>query len=289
MRRKAPVIFILFAVVLAVVAALGAHRWINNQAQRAAAAKVVTAPVVVAAMDLAAGTTLKAVHLRSQEWPRNSLPAGYYARSDKLVGRTVRRPLVRGEAILAPKLAQEGLKGGLSSVVPSGFRAMTVRVDEVIGVAGFVQARDSVDVLVTVSRGTYRDNPITRTVLQDVLVLAVGEKVQEDKTGKGPRRKKVTVVTLQLKPEMGERLALAATEGKILLALRNQGDRGGAETSGVRLTALMPSPPPPPEEVEVVELPPPAPPQPPPPPPKKVVRRPEVEIIKGTARSTQSL
>ena len=158
-------------------------------------------------------------------------------------------------------------------MVPEGYRAMTVRVDEVIGVGGFVQPGDRVDVLATVDRGGFRDDPASRVVLQDVPVLTVGEKMQEEGEGAKAKRRKVTVVTLQVEPQQGERLALAANEGKVVLALRNQGDRQEAATPGVRLTALVPA----------------LAPTPAPAPQAQPAAAEGVEVIKGVNRSMQPL
>lgn len=279
MGRKAPFLFIALALILAAAAAWGSHRWMTNQAARSAPAKVVTAPVVVAASDLMAGQRLDAGDLSLQQWPLGTLPPGHLARVEAASGRVVKGAMVKGEVVLAAKLAPAGLAGGLSAVVPAGYRAMTVRVDEVIGVGGFVQPGDRVDVLVTVDKGAFRENPGSRVVLQDVPVLAVGEKVQEEGDAAKPRKRKVTVVTLQILPEQGERLALAASEGKVILALRNQGDRDDKQTSGVHLTTLMPPPAAPKPPAPAAAAAPPTTPQ---------SNEPSVEIIKGVNRSRQT-
>ena len=272
MARKGPLLLILLALVLAGVAAWGAQRWVQSRAAQAARQRVVLEPVVLAARDLPAGHAIKPGDLRVVRWPATSLPRGHFSSPAALKGRVPRTPLFRGEVVLAAKLAAKGLPGGLSSVVPSGFRAMTVKVDEVIGVGGFVQPGDRVDVLVTVERGPFRDDPVTRTVLQDVKVLTVGEKVALKKnTGGKPRRHKAQVVTLQLTPAQGEALALAATTGKVLLALRNQADNQQAASPGVRLTALVPA-----AAAEPVAQ-------------KHEEEAPAVEVIRGTRRSQQSL
>jgi pilus assembly protein CpaB len=132
-------------------------------------------------------------------------------------------------------------------------------------------------VLVTVSLGPYREDPVTRIVLQDVKVLTVGEKVEEEK-GRGAKKDKFTVVTLQLTPDQGETLALAASEGKLLLGLRNRSDKIEKATAGVRLTSILPPPVQPPAQgsstdVEVEEE----------------DKRPTVEIIKGTQLVQQTM
>ena len=243
MRRKAPILFIFIAIVLAGAAAWGAQIWIKGQARRAAASQLGLRRVVVASVDMSAGHILETKNLTVQKWPRSSLPPGHFSAPGKLTGRVVRTPLVKGEVVLDSKLAKQGLGGGLSAVLPQGFRAMTLKVDEVIGVGGFVQPGDKVDVLLTFAKGSFRDDPITRIVLQNVPVLTVGSRVEgQNPKGKNLKRVKKAVVTLILKPEEAERLALAMLEGKVVLALRNQGDLLGSPTGGVRLTSLLGNP-----------------------------------------------
>ena len=242
MRRKGPLLFTFLAVVLALTAAWGSQRWLNAQARQAAVTRTPEGKVVVAATNLAAGQQLGKAHLSTISWPKANLPVGHYSSAKKLLGRVVQGPVVKGEVMLPSKLAKEGLSGGLSAVVPAGARALTVKVDEVIGVAGFLQAGDRVDVYVTVASGQYSKDPVSRMVLQDVKVLAVGEQIQKEIGAKNAKAKKVTVVTLQVDPVQGEKLALSSSEGKLHLALRNQGDRLDASTEGIRMTALMPAP-----------------------------------------------
>ena len=296
MRRKGPLLFTFVAVVLALTAAWGSQRWLNAQARQAAAIRIPDAKVVVAAGDLASGQKLEGFHLTTISWPRASLPPGHFSKTDKLVGRVMAGPVVKGEVILPSKLAKEGLSGGLSAVVPPGARAVTVRVNEVIGVAGFLQSGDRVDVYVTVNTGQYTKDPVSRMILQDVKVLAVGEQVQEQtgpaKGAKSAKVNKVTVVTLQVEPDQGEKLALSSSEGNILLALRNQGDRTAAPTPGVRMTSIMPLPAV--VKPEVMKAPEPAPQKKAEekkstPAPAQVQQGPQVEVIKGVTRSIQPL
>jgi len=293
MRRKGSAVFLLAAVVLAVVAYLGAHRYISAQARRAAANKVVTAPVVVAKENLPGGQALEAVQLTVQHWPVENLPPGRFGRVEDIVGRVINGPVVQGEVILAAKLAPKGMAGGLSAIIPPGARAVTVRVDEVIGVAGFVQPNDRVDVIAIIDSGIYQEDPISQVILQDVEVLTVGQKTEAG--DKDKKARVVSVATLNLDQWQAERLALAANRGKILLALRNQSDRTSESPKGVHMTTLFPlakaSTPPPATAAPVPPPPPPPPttappvkaPPPPPPPP------PTVEVIKGIERQTQKL
>jgi pilus assembly protein CpaB len=276
MLRKGTLIFMALAIILAAAAAYGAHQWIVRQGQAAASTKVVMAPVVVAARDLSAGRSLSPGDLSLAQWPQMGRPAGAFASVQSLTGRVLKTPASQGEPLLPGKLAAKGLAGGLSAVVPPGYRAMTVRVDEVIGVGGFVQPGDHVDVLVTVSLGPYREDPVTRIVLQDVKVLTVGEKVQEEK-GRGAKKEKFTVVTLQLTPDQGETLALAASEGKLLLGLRNRADKKEQATAGVRLTTIVPPPVKPQAQGKAADK------------AEDEDKRPTVEIIKGTQLVQQTM
>lgn len=272
MVRRIPLLLTLAGLVLAAAAAWAAHGWIRSQGELAARKQVVFKPVVTAARDLPAGHAISVRDLRVTPWPQTGLPAGYFSSPAALKGRAPLTRLFKGEVVLAGKLAAKGLSGGLSSMVPKGMRAMTVKVDEVIGVGGFVQPGDRVDVLVTMDSGPFRDDPVTRTVLKGVRVLTVGEKV-ERKTGKGtrPKRRKVSVVTLQLTPAQGETLALAAATGKVLLSLRNQADDKLPSTAGVRLTSLA---------AEAAGTPASS---------KKDASSPTIEVIRGVRRSLQSM
>ncbi|MCB2191831.1 MAG: Flp pilus assembly protein CpaB [Deltaproteobacteria bacterium] len=242
MSRKGPLVFLILAVLLAGAAAWGAHQWVKSQTAVKGGQKLRLAPVVVAARVLPAGQQLSAQDVSVQSWPVKALPQGRFAQPKQVLGRVLKGPMVMGEVVLAAKLAPKGAAGGLSAVVPPGFRAMTVKVDEVIGVGGFVQPGDKVDVLVTLAGGAYREDPVSRTVLQDISVLTVGEKIQRDSKGRG-RTNKVKVVTLQLKPVQAERLALSSNEGRVVLALRNQSDREPNRGNGVTLSGLVPKTP----------------------------------------------
>lgn len=240
MLRKGSLVFLALAIVLAAAAAFAAHKWIERQGAVAAASRIAMTPVVVAARDLPAGQALSAGDLQVNRWPQAGLPQGSFNSVNAIKGRVLKTAASKGEPLLMGKLAPKGLRGGLSAVVPEGYRAMTVKIDEVIGVGGFVQPGDQVDVLVTVAKGPYQKDPITRTVLQGVKVLTVGEKVDNKKDSKKPRRDKSKVVTLQVTPLQGESLALAAYEGKLILSLRNHADNNELPSKGVRLTTLLP-------------------------------------------------
>jgi len=239
MLRKGSLIFLAMAIVLAAAAAFAAHKWIQRQGAVAAASRIALTPVIVASRDLPAGQALGQGDLSVTRWPQAGLPQGVFNSVKALAGRVLKTAASKGEPILAGKLAPKGLSGGLSAVVPEGYRAMTVRIDEVIGVGGFVQPGDQVDVLATIAKGPYQQDPIARTVLQGVTVLTVGENITQNKDAK-PRQDRSKVVTLQVTPLQGETLALAGNEGKLILSLRNHADDRELTSKGVRLTTLLP-------------------------------------------------
>ena len=237
---------------------------------------VPTRPVVVAEADLRLGTELEASDLRVVNWPVGSVPAGAFDDASQLTGRGLVLSVVRHEPILPGKLAPEGAGAGLPPIIPHGLRAVSVRVNEVIGVAGYVLPGTHVDVLVTVSPTNRPEHMTSKLVLPDVQVLTAGTRLEQDLDRDKPIQ--VTVVTLLVTPEQSERLALASTEGKIQLALRNPLDDSHPDTPGVRPDRLLAgvAPTPKPRPVRRV-VPVPEPPPPPPPPPT-------VEVIRGDTR-----
>jgi pilus assembly protein CpaB len=189
--------------------------------------------VVVAAVDIPAGGRIAPEMLSTLDWPSGSLPAGAVADPVLLKDRVVKLDVVRGEAIIDGKLAPVGTKGGLSAVITEGKRAMTVRVNDVVGVAGFALPGNYVDILVhTQQEGTGRDDkakPISKTVLEHVLVLAVAQEASRDDT----KPKVVSAVTLELSLADAEKLDLARSIGTLSLALRNQTDPEKVSTVGI--------------------------------------------------------
>lgn len=233
---------------------------------------VPTRPVVVAEVDLALGTELEAADLRVVEWPDSSVPSGAYDDASQLAGRGLIRSVVRHEPILRGKLAPAGAGAGLPTIIPPGKRAVSVRVNEVIGVAGYVLPGTHVDVLATASPTNRPEHTTTKLVLANVEVLTAGTRLEQDVERDEPIQ--VTVVTLLVTPEQSERLALGSTEGKIQLALRNPLDHSQPDTPGVRPDRLLAGSAPAPRRARTAT---PAPPAPPPP-------APTVEIIRGDTR-----
>jgi pilus assembly protein CpaB len=200
-----------------------------------------TRPVVVAAADLELGAELRPDDLRVVQRPESAMPMGAFANPDEVVGRGLVMPVIQNEPILPMKLAGKGAGSGLTVVIPEGKRAVSVRVNEVIGVAGYVVPGTRVDVLTTINPGQQQTTMTSKVILTDVQVLAAGTKL--DNTADKDKPVPVSVVTLLVNPDEAERLTLAASEGKIQLALRNPLDRSAPATRGVRPAVLLGSEP----------------------------------------------
>jgi pilus assembly protein CpaB len=231
MRNLRALILLALALLLALAAAAYATRWI---AQRG---RIPATRVVVAASDIEMGTRLGPQMLATVEWPSGSVPPGAFTDVAALQDRVTRVSVMRGDALLDRKLAPPGTRGGLSAVIAEGKRAMTVRVNDVVGVAGFALPGNYVDVMVNAQqdRGRGEQNPISLTVLEQVLVLAVAQESERDDT----KPKVVSAVTLELSPEDAEKLDLARSVGTLSLVLRNQLDKQAIATTGVTRTQLL--------------------------------------------------
>ncbi len=192
--------------------------------------------IVVAARDLAAGSIVRREDVESVAWPGSAVPEGFTTQVGEVVGRGLIVEVRENEPLLAWKLARKEAGGGLSITIPEGMRAVSVEVDEVVGVAGFVLPGTRVDVLATVMPGTDRSQTTTRMILQNIRTLAADQRYQQEIDGE-PQY--VTVVTLLVTPAQAEALTLAATEGRIQLALRNTLDAEEIETRGRRITSLV--------------------------------------------------
>src|SRR6266545_5803758 len=202
--------------------------------------KTVTMPtrhVVVAAADLDVGAELKREDLHLIDWPATSVPAAAFSEMDEVIGRGLIVPVVENEPILPMKLASKEAGSGLPPAIPPGLRAVSVRVNEVIGVAGYVLPGTHVDVVATVSPSNQQGDMTSKVILTNVLVLAAGTKIDRDTDKNKPMP--VSVVTMLVNPEEAERLTLAASEGKIQLALRNPLDLATPSTRGIRPAALL--------------------------------------------------
>jgi pilus assembly protein CpaB len=193
---------------------------------------------VVAKVDIQLGEKIIPEQLSVVQFPHGSLPDGTFPTVDKLVGRVAVVKIAAREPITDAKLAAEGTSGGLSAVIPEGYRAMNVKVDDVVGISGFIQPGALVDVVVVIDpTGVGSQNPISKIVLQNIKVLANGQNI--DKPKDDHEANSVKAVTLQVTPDEAEKLALASTEGKLQLVMRNSIDQGDSTTSGVDKRGLL--------------------------------------------------
>ncbi len=260
----------LLFLVLAVVFGFAAMGLTRTYLAKAAAAPVLEeiglVEVALAAHDLPVGTAIGADDIRLVEWPETHAPKKAFGSKAELNGRVLRHPLSEGDPIFPSLLLPEGAVSGLVSMIGEGHRAVSVKVDAVIGVAGFIKPGTRVDVLATLRRS---DNQhFSKVVLQDVRVLAVDQAL-EDTTDGEP--KVVNVVTLEVEPQNAERLIHAAHEGRLQLALRNPGDEEVVKTQAVRAGDLYGA-----AKKKA---------QPRPVKKKRNVQKEFIEIIKGTERS----
>jgi len=203
-------------------------------------AKPAVTKVVVAVLDIPAGSGFnKPESLKVIDWPAGKVPVGAFSDVAQLKGRILKSPATGGAIILESMLAPKGAIGGMSAMVAPGSRAMTIRVDDVIGVAGFTLPGNYVDVVSYLkfqkTKTEDRDIAMSKIVLEKVLVLAVAQKSEHEDTS----AKIVDTVTLQVTPEQAEILDMVRNTGKLSLALRNQSDEKTTDTAGVTNLLLM--------------------------------------------------
>jgi pilus assembly protein CpaB len=226
------------ALVTGFLATYGVFNYLSGIEDPNKESEVVIRQVVVASRDLLAGITLSATDLKVSEWPEGIVPGGSYEELELIQGRVINTDLTSGEPVLTTKLAPEGSSGGISSIIPDGMRALTVAVNVVSGVSGFILPKTRVDVLVTVAPTTKKAENTTKTILQNVEVLAVDQTYQQD----GDEPITVKSVTLLVTPEEAEKLALAGNEGKLQLSLRGNVDAEVYSTKGVKMSQLIKQP-----------------------------------------------
>ncbi len=278
-RRTRAVIVVVVAALLASIAAYGVFQAIQTQQIREV--PVAARFTVVAARTIPVGTQLTPEMIRVAGWPADAPVAGGFAKPEEVLGRGVTVGLVENEPILESKLAAKGTAAGLASVIPPGMRAIAVRVNDVISVAGYTLPGSRVDVIVTLNPG---QESISRIVISNVQVLSIGQSIDTGQAREGKAAQNPPLVTLALSPVDAERLALASTQGQIMLALRNPMDTESITTSGARVSALFGgSASAEPVKAAVRSQPRPAAALPPPPAPKP----PSVEVIMGTTRKEQ--
>ena len=197
--------------------------------------------VVVAKLEIPLGEKITAEQLTFATIPNGSAPEGVFRTMDKVVGRVAITPIGVREPITNLKLAPEGVGAGLSAVIPEGYRAMTVKVDDVVGVSGFIMPGSFVDVVAIVVplalQGVEGKGPISKIVLQNIKVLASGAKIDSPENQRQPSDAKA--VTLQVTPQQAEKLVLASNEGKLQLVMRNYTDQEATRTDGANKATLL--------------------------------------------------
>jgi pilus assembly protein CpaB len=236
MRNSKALLMVGVALFLALAAVLVAAKWMSEQGAGGTR-------VAVAAIDINQGSRLAEANLQLVEWPAASVPEGAITDLKTLENRIARANIGKGEPVLETKLAPAGTMGGLSAVVAAGKRAMTVRVNDVVGVAGFALPGNYVDILVSLeSTGSdlgQHAPAISKIVLERILVLAVAQESNRDDT----KPRVVNAVTLELAPDQVEKLDLARSIGSLSLVLRNQVDPQPANTAGATRESVLGLPP----------------------------------------------
>ena len=233
MRNPRAIAMLILSVVIGLGATIVAAGWVAQQGH------VASNRIVVAAIDIELGSRLNPQMLKTVDWPSGSIPPGALSDPQLLQDRVSRQACCAASRYLDAKLAPVGTKGGLSAVIPEGKRAMTVRVNDVIGVAGFALPGNYVDIVVnTQLEGEARngqDKQISKIVLEHILVLAVAQEANRDET----KPRVVNAVTLELTPDQAEKLDLARSVGTLSLVLRNQIDRKEVDTRGIMKRQLL--------------------------------------------------
>lgn len=234
-----------FPIALSLVIAAGGsfvlYKWIQSKqgsVKEIVKVKAEAAQVVVASADLVWGSKLKPEMIKTVSYLKENLPDGYFSKPADISGRVLISPLKANELITEYKLAPNSIEtGGVSAILTPGKRAIAVKGDKVIGISGFINPGNRVDVLVTVEDPRNEEEK-TKTILENILVLATGTQIQENDKGEPAP---VDVYTLEVDPEDGEKLALAATEGQVQLALRSTLDTETVLTTGVTIPKMLAS------------------------------------------------
>jgi len=225
---------------VAIIAGLGAALLITRYLERrTVTVSTPTAKIVVAAMDLPLATRIRPEQVRLTDWPLTGIPPGAMRDVKEAADRILTSRLLEGEPILPGKLAAKDAGNGLAALIPLNMRAIAVRVDDVVGVAGFLHPDDRVDVIVTLHPVKPADSePTSKVILQNVKVLAVGKELETTERTRNQANPS-TVATLLVNPEESEKIALAAYEGRIMLTLRPWTDNQAVFTAGMNATGLL--------------------------------------------------
>jgi pilus assembly protein CpaB len=234
MKNKRALAVMAVAILFGLTAVMLASRWLLQQPGGS------SGRIAVAASDINLGQRLTPDMLKLVEWPVDSVPKGAFTDTQNLAGRVLKSSVLLGEPVSEAKLAPLGTTGGLSALISEGKRAITVRVNDVVGVAGFALPGNYVDIIVSTQKdaapGAAREQSISKIVLERILVLAVAQEVSRDET----KPKVVNAVTLEVTPDQAEKLDLARSVGTLSLVLRNQVDPQPVQTSGATKLTLLP-------------------------------------------------
>jgi pilus assembly protein CpaB len=237
MRNKRFIVVLAGALMFGLLAAVTVSRYLSS----AQAYSKDLNRVVVAKVAIPLGTKITPDQVTVVQFSKESTPDGVFESADKLTGRVAVVNIAAREPVTDSRLAPEGTAGGLSAVIPEGYRAMTVKVDDVVGISGFIMPDTVVDVVVVITPtdtgGATHTEPISKIVLQSIKVLANGQNI--DKPESEREANSVKAVTLLVTPEQAEKLALASTEGKLQLVMRNSIDQGDEQTPGVNKRGLL--------------------------------------------------
>src|SRR5690242_11910308 len=237
MRNKRLIIAIAAAVAFGLIAAVSVSRYLANAREYTNNLN----NVVVAKVDIPVGTRIIAEQLTVTQLPRSAAPDGTFSKIDpeNLIGRVAVVRIAAREPITESRLAPLGSAAGLSSVIPEGYRAMNVRVDDVVGISGFIMPGALVDIVVVIEPpdSDKQKERVSKIVLQNIKVLANGANLDKPKNEKEVDR--VKTVTLQVTPEQAEKLALASSEGRLQLVMRNSIDQGDEVTTGATKKSLL--------------------------------------------------
>jgi pilus assembly protein CpaB len=235
MRNKRFFIVLTGALLFGLLAAISVTRYLSS----AQAYTKNLNRVAVAKVSIPLGTKIIAEQLMVVQFPPESTPDGAFDSVEKLAGRVAVMNIAPREPVTEARLAPVGTAGGLSAVIPEGYRAMTVKVDDVVGISGFIMPGTLVDVVVVIdpAEKAGMQDPISKIVLQNIKVLANGQNI--DKPADQREASSVKAVTLLVTPEQAEKLALASSEGKLQLVMRNSIDQGDEQTQGINKRALL--------------------------------------------------
>jgi pilus assembly protein CpaB len=235
MRNKRFFLVLVGALIFGVLAAVSVSKYLSSaQAYSKNLNKIAVAKVAIPI-----GSKIIPEQIMVVQFPKESTPDGAFDSPEKLTGRVAVTNIAAREPITESRLAPEGTAAGLSAIIPEGYRAMTVKVDDAAGISGFIMPGTLVDVVVVIDprEGSGMQDPISKIVLQNIKVLANGQNIDKPKDER--EANSVKAVTLQVTPEQAEKLALASSEGKLQLVMRSQIDQGDEQTPGVNKRGLL--------------------------------------------------